>query len=147
MHGVFVPDGNALAPHRACGTQRLFEDRDLDVWSDLMSPDNATATLVLWDINTGFGGAGNSWQTEAWRRLGDTIDTWLSEPATAAADQLAVAGKTNGDLYQVGFTHLQMLLAAGQAGVPHDIERGDMITLPSRGRSFSSRVGGQRAWS
>ena len=130
MHGVFVPDGNALAPHRACGTQRLFEDRDLDVWRDLMSPDNATATLVLWDINTGFGGAGNSWQTEAWRRLGDAIDTWLSEPATASWSAAAVAGKTNGDLYQVGFTHLQMLLAAGQAGVPHDIERGDMITLP-----------------
>ena len=129
MHGVFVPDGNALAPHRACGTQRLFEDRDLDVWRDLMSPDNATATLVLWDINTGFGGAGNTWQTEAWRRLGDAINAWLSEPVTAS-DPLAVAGESNGDLYEVGFTHLQMLLAAGQAGVPQDIERGDMITLP-----------------
>ena len=31
MHAIFAPDGNALAPHRACGGRRLFEDRDLDV--------------------------------------------------------------------------------------------------------------------
>ena len=130
MHGIFVPDGNALAPHRALGTHRLFEDRDLDVWSDLMSPDNRTATLVLWDINSGFGADGNKWETEAWKRLGDTIDTWLLERAASSGESGAVGTATNGDLYEVGFTHLQMLLAAGQKGVPQDIEHGDMITLP-----------------
>ena len=129
MHGIFVPDGNALAPHRICSPQRLFEDKDLDVWHDLMSPDNRTATLILWDINTGFGLDGNQWETEAWKRLGSTIDIWLSEQAISTDGHVA-AGETNGDFYEVGFTHLQMLLAAGQKGVPKDIEHGDIVTLP-----------------
>eukprot|EP01043_Picozoa_sp_COSAG02_P010156 COSAG02_NODE_352_length_24036_cov_20.479258_23_plen_239_part_00 len=130
MHGIFVPDGNALAPHRECGAQRLFEDRDLDVWHDLMSPDNVSATLILWDINDGFGADGNPWETEAWKRLDRTIDGWLADQAPSTHEVAGSSGTTNGDFYQVGFTHLQMLLAAGQKGVPQDIERGDIITLP-----------------
>ena len=85
MHSIFAPDGNALAPHRACSAQRLFEARDLDVWADLMSPDNRSATLLLWDTNNHFGAAGNKWQVEAWSVLQDAIDRWLAEPAPPAA--------------------------------------------------------------
>ena len=42
LHGIFAPDGNALAPHWSVGPDRLFEDTDLDVWQELMSPDNCT---------------------------------------------------------------------------------------------------------
>ena len=62
----------------------------------------------------------------AWKRLNHTINAWLMEQALSTASGDA----TNGDYYQVGFTHMQMLLAAGQKGVPKDIERGDMTTLP-----------------
>ena len=123
MHGIFVPDANALAPARACGAARLFEDRDLDVWADLASPDNRSATLILWDINNHFGDAGNKWQVEAWSRLQTAIGAWKTEHQEAGQLQ-------NQDLYEVGFTHYQMLLNAGQTGVIADFEHGDMITLP-----------------
>ena len=42
--------------------------------------DNCTATLLLWDINNHFGGAGNRWQTEAWRRVQRELDAWAAAP-------------------------------------------------------------------
>ena len=136
MHSIFAPDGNALAPHRACSAQRLFEARDLDVWADLMSPDNRSATLLLWDTNNHFGAAGNKWQVEAWSVLQDAIDRWLAEPAPPAASDsgggggASAGGGTNAELFEVGSTNYQMLLDAGRTGVVLDLERGDLITLP-----------------
>jgi hypothetical protein len=126
MHGVFAPDGNALAPNRTVGASRTFESLDVDV-SGLISPDNRTATLVVWSTNAGFGVAGNRWQVEAWRRLQDSIDAWLAAASTPSGDPHRA---TNGALYTVGLTHEQMLLDAGQKGVIKDFEHGDMITLP-----------------
>ena len=126
MHGIFAPDGNAYGPKYQLGPERLFEDRDLDVWKDLMSPDNRSATLVLWDINVGFGADGNKWQEEAWSRLRSAIDSWLAEPLSGSA------GSNNGDLYEVGFTHTQMLLTAGEKGIIADFEHGDMITVSTQ---------------
>ena len=127
MHSVFIPDANA---HSA---RPLFEDRDIDVWGDLMSPDNLTATMFLFDINNHFGGAGNKPQMEAWRRLQGAIDDWLAAPLVnqhpAKGSPLSAAPR-NKDYFYAGTTHLQMMLETAQHSVISDFEHGDMITLP-----------------
>ncbi len=137
MHGVFAPDADAYYPHfdKPLGPARTPAAEDVDVWRDLISPDNKTSTMLLFDIAWGFGGAGNPRQVAAWDKLTSFLDAWSSEPLTSdAADADVVVGGgaplTNGDLYEVGTTHIQMLLDAAQKGVALEFEHGDMITLP-----------------
>lgn len=92
------------------------ESRDLDLdFNDLVSADNATATVVLLSINVGFGVAGDPGMVAAWDRLQAALDEWLGR---------------HGEHFEVGSTHEQMELDAAQKAVISDFEHGDAVTLP-----------------
>ena len=105
--GIFVHDSTHPV---------LYEDSDVDVLADFLSPDNVSATFILLTNNDGFGAAGNSQQVAAWDHLQTTMDRWLEEGW--------------GEHYDVSTTHEQMLLSDSEKGVIADFEHGDMITLP-----------------
>ena len=115
-----VDEGNLCWWRKANGLfVDLFLERDaadLDLrMSDFVSPDNATATIILIHVNSNFGGAGNPPQQAAWARLQRALDGWR---------------KTHGEYYTVGSTHEQMVLNAAQSHIIADFTHGDMITLP-----------------
>lgn len=120
VYGLFVADGEALAPHRTTGPVRLYEESDLDLQTQLISEDNRTATMILMDTNNRFGGAGNKGEVSAWDNLQGAIDRWLAEEVTWAPERVSggsYVGTVNGDHYSVGMTHEQMLLDASQKGM------------------------------